>query len=192
MFRTITSVISVAATVSIAASAMAAPPLPPSGIRPGPSITTPKIIPSVVCNVDPAVASITLTKGGRRGQVQVTYEIVNRGRSAWRSGANQQGVHLRAVNGNTGGVFADDRVLTGSAAAGASMLRVTTRMIENAFDDFEFGGHVELAITYDPDIFIDGNKCNDDANMANNTFRVENGDILAFMKGTARTRTFRR
>jgi len=63
------------------------------------------------------------------------------------------------------------------------MQRFTTPLIRNAFDDFEFGGHVALSISYDPDIFIDGNRCNDDSNAGNNTFRIETGEILAFMNG---------
>lgn len=194
MFRSITSVVAIAATVVVATSAMAGPAIRPAPIRPGPAVPPLRPLPGVLpvtCNVDPAVVSVTLTKGARRGQVRISYEIRNLGRSTWRSGANQQGAHLRAVNGNTGGVFSSDRPLPGIAAAGAVMQRFTTPMIENAFDDFEFGGHVELAITYDPDILIDGNRCNDDANTANNTFRIENGDILAFMNGAATSRTFR-
>ncbi len=192
MSRTIISVASVIATVSIAASAMAGP-IAPKGIIPAHPLPAGTTFPglSLTCTVDPAIVSVTLTKGARRGQVRISYEIRNLGRSTWRSGANQQGAHLRAVNGNTGGVFSSDRPLPGTAAAGAVMQRFTTPMIENAFDDFEFGGHVELAITYDPDILIDGNRCNDDANTANNTFRIENGDILAFMNGAATSRTFR-
>jgi hypothetical protein len=192
MFRTTVSVASVIATVSIAASAMAGP-ITPRTFQPGPSLPAGATLPGFTlgCVVDPSIASVTLTKGARRGEVRISYVITNAGSSAWRSGANQQGVHLRAVNGNTGGVFASDRALTGAAAAGAVMQRFTTPLIRNAFDDFEFGGHVELAVTYDPDIYIDGNRCNDDADAGNNTFRIENGDILAFMNGAATSRTFR-
>lgn len=194
MFRSFTSVIAIAAAVVAATPAAAGPAFRPAPVRPGPAVPPLKPMPGLlpaVCVVDPAIVSVTLTKGARRGQVRISYVIVNTGASTWRSGANQQGAHLRAVNGNTGGVFSSDRPLPGTAAAGAVMQRFTTPTIENAFDDFEFGGHVELAITYDPDILIDGNRCNDDANTANNTFRIENGDILAFMNGAATTRTFR-
>lgn len=192
MFRNIVSVASVIATVSIAASAMAGP-ITPKGITPAHRLPDGAYLPGVSlgCVVDPTIASVTLTKGARRGDVRISYVIVNAGPSAWRSGANQQGVHLRAVNANTGGVFSSDRSLTGSAAAGATMLRFTSPMIPNAFDDFEFGGHVELAVSYDPDIYIDGNRCNDDSNAGNNTVRIENGEILAFMNGAATSWTFR-
>jgi hypothetical protein len=191
MFRTIVSVASVVATVSIAATATAGP-ITPKTITPVyrlPEGAAPVAV--FTCDVDPSIVSVTLTKGARRGEVRISYEIANTGGSAWRSGANQQGVHLVAVNGNTGGTFASDRPLTGMAAPGATMQRFTTPLIRNAFDDFEFGGHVALNIGYDPDIYIDGNRCNDDTDQANNTFRIENGEILAFMNGAATSRTFR-
>src|SRR3990167_6220382 len=191
MSRTIISVASVIATVSIAASAMAVP-IAPKGITPAHPLPAGTTFPTLwlTCTVDPSIVSVTLTKGARRGQVRISYVVANAGSSAWRSGANQQGVHLRAVNANTGGVFASDRPLTGAAAAGATMQRFTTPMIENAFDDFEFAGSLDLRIGYDPDILIDGNRCNDDANTANNEFHLDNGDILGFMNGAARSRTF--
>lgn len=192
MFKTIVSVASVIATVSVAASAMAGP-IAPKGVTPAFQLPPGSTIPSAAlyCTVDPSIISVTLTKGARRGQVKISYEIANAGASAWRSGANQQGVHLRAVNANTGGVFTLDRPLTGAAAAGASMQRFTTPTINNAFDDFEFAGSLDLRIGYDPDILIDGNRCNDDANTGNNVFRLDNGDILAFMNGAATSRTYR-
>jgi len=143
------------------------------------------------CQVDPAVVSVTLTKGARRGQVSVSYEIVNRGRGAWTSGPRQQGVQLIAQNGNTGRAFRNHQSMPGGAAAGATLLRYTSPFISNAFDDFEFGGHVDVSISYDPDIHIDGNICNDDSNAANNRLRIDNAEIMAFMRGSAASRTFR-
>lgn len=146
----------------------------------------------VACDVDPMISSVTLTKGARRGQVSVSYEVVNAGRTAWTSGPRQQGVNLVAHNGNTGRAFRNHQAMTGMAGAGASMVRYDSPMISNAFDDFEFGGHVDVAITYDPDIAIDGNRCNDDRTYSNNTLRIDNSAILGFMRGTASRQTFRR
>lgn len=163
-----------------------APPRLPAGALPRVDLRVP-----ARCDVNPAVASVTLTKGSRRGQVSVSYEIVNRGRSAWSSGARQQGVNLLAHNGNTGRTYRNHQALTGSVAAGGTMLRWSSPYINNAFDDFEFGGHVDVSISYDPDIYIDGNNCNDDSTTANNQVRIENAEILAFMRGSATSRTFR-
>ncbi len=133
---------------------------------------------------------MTLTKGSRRGQVSISYEVVNQGRSAWVSGARQQGVNLSAHNGNTGRTWRNHQRMPGSAAAGGAMLSFSSPYIANAFDDFEFGGHVDVSISYDPDIYIDGNACNDDSTTANNQLRIENAEILAFMRGSATSRTF--
>ncbi len=197
MFRTILSVAGVVATVSIASAAMAGPtiagPITAKGITPAHQLPAGATMPtlSLYCTVDPSIVSVTLTKGARRGQVQISYEVVNAGSSAWRSGGNQQAVYLRATNANTGGVFNSERPLTAAAAAGASMQRFTTPMINNAFDDFEFAGSLDLRIGYDPDILIDGNRCNDDADTGNNVVHLDNGDILGFMNGPARSQTFR-
>ena len=183
-------------TLLLAGSALAQVQLPPgTQIRPGPSLPpgtpTPTIPLAIACNVDPAIVSVTLTKGSRARQVRIRYEIRNLGRSAWASGANQQGAHLVAHNGNTGRDFTNHRPLPGATPAGARMTLFTSPFINEAFDDFEFGGHLDLAITYDPDIVIDGNACNDDANAANNHLRIENAAILGFMRGAARSQTFR-
>jgi len=169
----------------------------PSGIQPIPGArlpagATPRFNPQlpVRCQVNPGVAGVTLTKGRNRGQVSVSYEIVNRGRGTWTSGARQQGVNLSAHNANTGRTYRNHQAMPGSASAGGTMLRWSSPFIANAFDDFEFGGHVDVSISYDPDIYIDGNNCNDDSSSANNQLRIENADILAFMRGTATSRTF--
>jgi len=192
-------VIAGAAFLAFAVGASAQQRLPQgTQVLPGPILPGPRLPPEVLtptipsaCQVDPAIRSVTLTKGSRPLQVRISYEIVNAGRSTWTSGANQQGANLVARNGNTGRDFTSYQRLAARAAAGGSMLRFTSPMIDNAFDNFEFGGHVDLTIGYDPDILIDGNNCNDDSNNGNNRLRIENAEILGFMRGTARSQTFR-
>ena len=70
--------------------------------------------------------------------------------------------------------------------------RVVSTPIANAFDTFEFSGTVEMSLSFDPDIAIDSNPCNNDANAANNTFSIDSAGVQAFLAGTARSRTFRR
>jgi hypothetical protein len=143
-----------------------------------------------VCHPDPAITGVMLTKGSAPLQVQISYTITNVASSAWHSGTNQQNVTLTAHNANTNHTFTDTRPLPGDAAGGAQMLNFTTPMIDGAFDNFEFGGFLDLRISYDPDILLDSNPCNNDANLGNNHFRLENSQILGFMKGTARSQTF--
>ena len=191
MFRTTLTVASVIATMAVATSTVAGP-IAPKGFTPNANIPVGTTLPtlSLLCTPDPAIVSVTLTKGSRPTDVRISYVVTNVGASAWRSGANQQGVHLRALNANTGRSFVSDRALTGVAAAGATMQRFTTPLIVNAFDNFEFAGHVDVFIGYDPDISIDGNRCNDDANADNNTVHIDNGALLAFMASPSATQTF--
>ncbi len=144
----------------------------------------------VRCQVDPAVASVTLTKGRQPTAVSVSYEIVNRGRSAWASGPRQQVAQLAITNSSSGRARQFSRNLTDSAGAGATMLTYNSITVANAFDT-EFAGTVEVAIVYDPDIAIDGNACNDDSNSGNNQLRIDSAEVLAFMQSTATSRTFR-
>jgi hypothetical protein len=136
---------------------------------------------AIACAVDPAITRITLSKGKSPGSVRVTVDTRNMGRSAWSSGPRQQVLSLSVRNGNTGAVSAHSWPLAASAAAGASMGSFTTPMITNAFDSFEFRGIVNASISYDPDIRIDGNACNDDSNAANNVKDVTDGQVADFL-----------
>lgn len=143
------------------------------------------------CVVDPAIESITLTKTKTPGAIKVGYVIKNKGTSAWSSGSGQQNVTLTVKNGNTGRItHTSTKPLPTSAAAGARMLSFTTPIINNALDTFEFSGSVDLQIAYDPDIAIDGRKCNDDANSANNRKTLGHAELSAFLGGAAGTKTF--
>jgi hypothetical protein len=133
---------------------------------------------------------VTLTKGKAPGSVQVSVEVRNLGSSAWQSGANQQNVNVSVRNGNTGNVVSRSQALPGRAAANSRMGMLTTPMIANAFDTFEFGGSVEASVSYDPDIAIDGNSCNDDRNAANNRKSISFAQVQAFLAGSAATRSF--
>ena len=144
----------------------------------------------LACIVDPAIGAVTLTKGKAPGSVQVSVEVRNLGSSAWQSGANQQNVNVSVRNGNTGNVVSRSQALPGRAAANSRMGMLTTPMIANAFDTFEFGGSVEASISYDPDIAIDGNSCNDDRNAANNRKSISFAQVQAFLAGSASTRSF--
>lgn len=147
--------------------------------------TSPTGLPTPItpaCHVDPAITSVTLTKsGGIKEKIIVAFEVTNLGRSAWRSGANQQNVTLTVRNGNTGRTYTVTRPLPASAAPGARMLTFTSPVIPNAFDTFEFSGTVDIQIAYDPDIAIDGNRCNDDANPGNNRKQVTDRQVSAFL-----------
>jgi len=182
--------------VSLAAGGAAAqvqlpqgPPITQPQLPPG--TPTPQITPP--CCVDLAITSITLNKLSRPGYARVEFEVVNLGPSAWNSGANQQLANL-VVHNNASGAdytlsvpFGARRIARNERAA-----RVVSTTIANAWDTFEFGGTVQASLSFDPDIAIDGNPCNDDTNAANNTFNLTHAQVWAFISSTRTTQTFRR
>ena len=78
MFKSIVSVAGVIATISIAASATAGP-ITPKTFQPSHPLPAGTTFPAAAlfCTVDPTIVSVTLTKGARRGQVSISYEIAN-------------------------------------------------------------------------------------------------------------------
>lgn len=145
---------------------------------------------TVTCSVDPAITRITLVEGKTPGSARVTVDTRNIGPSAWRSGPRQQVLSLSVRNGASGAVSAHSWPLAASAAAGASMGSFTTPMIANAFDSFEFRGMVKATISYEPDILIDGNACNDDSNATNNVKEVSDGQVADFLASKSGTMGF--
>lgn len=152
-------------------------PIPPGGFM-------------TACRVDPAISRVTLFKTSTGSSIRLAVEVINRGTSTWTAGANQALVNWQLRNNNTGQVQGSSRALATSARAGARMLSYSTPYYRNAFDTFEFGGNVTVSIAYDPDIAIDGNRCNDDANIANNTVTISNEQVAAFLGGRSSSQTF--
>lgn len=158
---------------------------------PGGRPLEPKVKVTAPCRVDPRIGAITLAKvSAKSTSVQITFEVINGGPSAWSSGANQQTVTIMARNNNSGAVYRESKPLAANAASGARMLYHTTPTIHDAFDNFEFGGTVDVSIAYDPDIYADGNSCNDDTNPANNRKTIDYRAILTFMNGSRLSQTF--
>jgi hypothetical protein len=188
----IKSCLSAAALALLVVGSAGAQPITPQPIHnhylPGsvqPHINTP-----LTCNVDPAITNVNLTKMPDRTTVRVTVTIKNNGRDAWRSGSNQQNFTVDVHNNNTNHSVTQTVLLPANAAAGTTMITQSTPFIPNAFDNFEFGGYVDVRIGYDPDILLDSNICNDDANASNNHFRIEREQVMAFMAGAVTGQNF--
>jgi hypothetical protein len=189
------STIMLAATaVSLAAGTAVAQQALPKGYRMHkPFVQTtpaPRLTPGVVapCRANPAIRSLTLTKvGGDPRKIQATIEVVNSSRDSWRSGPSQQNVTLTLTNGSSNRKYTVTRPLPGNAAPGAVMLRYTTPVVTDAFDTFEFSGSADVQISYDPDIAIDGNSCNDDANPADNRKQLDWRSIAPFLGNRSAT-----
>ena len=161
-------------------------------IAPGPRLPE-GVTPNLGCTVDLAIASVSLYKYSRPGDVRVEFEIYNRGPGAWLSGTGQQSANLVVHNNNTGRDYTLS-VPIGERryARGARVARVVSTPIRDAFDPHEFGGTVRMSIAWDPDIRIDGNACNDDSNPANDTYELTTAQVWGFVSGAARSQTFRR
>lgn len=178
-----------ALSVLCAVSAHAQVRVDPNAIRPLPDARLQGHTPvaRLVCNVDPAITRVTLTKGTGYGDLRVTAVVTNLGADAWRSGSEQQNVTVNVRNNGTGHDFGGVYRLGGAAAPGRPLGTISTPMIPRAVDGGEFAGEVVVRIGYDPDISIDANPCNNDANTANNVVTIDNGAIGAFMRSSDRT-----
>ena len=184
--------ITAACTALVLAGPVMAQSLPRAPVQPTPN--QPNLTPQVQeqirdqlqqqlrpCRVDPAITRIVLRKNGAPDRVQVSVVVTNRGSSAWIANTGQAVVTWQVRNGNTGQVQGGSANLNRTARAGAVMLSNTSPVYSNAFDTFEFSGTVTASLAYDPDIAIDGNSCNDDINMGNNTRTITSAQISAFM-----------
>ena len=189
------------AAALFAGAAAAQVQLPPGTPRPTPQQQVPgtprpelQIRPACGGAVDLAITAATLYKLSTPGSARVEFDIYNMGPGEWNSGARQQMANLVVRNGASGAEYTMTQVPIGGRryARGERVGRVVSTPIANAFDPFEFSGTVEMSLSFDPDIAIDANPCNNDANAANNTFSINSAGVQAFLGGTARSRTFRR
>lgn len=178
--------ISLLAATSSGAEPPKAGPDRKSTTLPKPRLDPPKL----TCNVDLAIGPVTLSKGKTPGSVTVAVETRNLGSSAWRSGSNQQTLTVVVKNGNTGNASNHSWTLPGLGAAGSRLAINVTPLIADAFDTFEFSGSVEARISYDPDILLDSNACNDDRNSSNNVKVVSSKQVAEFLGGTTTARTY--
>lgn len=175
---------------AVTAQAQERPRLPPEGVRPQVPPGTAdrlqdrlhdRLRPPVACRVDPAITRVTLRKNGAPNRVQVSIEVINRGPGTWSSSRGQAVANWEVRNGSTGRVQSGSDNLATSARAGGRLLSRTSPVYSDAFDTFEFSGSVTVRLAYDPDIAIDGNACNDDTNMSNNTVTITPAQVSAFM-----------
>lgn len=198
-----TLIVAALAAALFSGAAAAQVQLPPGTPRPTPQQqlppgTTPRpelqIRPACGGAVDLAITSATLYKLSRPGSARVEFDVYNLGPGEWNSGERQQMANLVVRNGASGAEYTMTGVPIGGRrfARGARVGRVVSTPIANAFDPFEFSGTVEMSLSFDPDIAIDSNACNNDANAANNTFRIDSAGVQAFLGGASSSRTFRR
>lgn len=142
--------------------------------------------------VDLAIVSATLNKLTRPGDARVEFEVRNVGPGSWEAAPGQVIANLAVRNGASGATYTLNVPIAGRRyAPGERVARVQSTAIANAFDTFEFSGYVDMSLSFDPDIAIDSNRCNDDSNSTNNSFRVDDRGVQAYLSGRPRSRTFR-
>ena len=125
------------------------------------------------CGIDPAASKIDFAIVQRttqfRGRVRVTATVKNVGRGDFISSRGQQTALLYS-----------DRTLVArrdflNLAVGQSFTFSYDRLWDSSSPaEGEFPPEYRLVVTYDPDIYIDGNSQNDDCSNANNN-RVRSG-----------------
>jgi hypothetical protein len=125
---------------------------------------------------DPSAVEIGLANiRARRGASGTFFEfdvvgtIRNVGAGAWSSGRGQQVASLK----RTGATLASRDFTRLSPGDGFTL---TGRMSVHAAE--EFPPNLELSISYDPDIRIDGNPANDDCRMGNNSRRLSGSELM--------------
>lgn len=128
------------------------------------------------CKVDPAAYSLTfqiLRKTSRfTGVVRVTGTIKNIGRESFRSRPGQQMVLLYQDNH-----LVASRPFTDLASQGSLALSFSRNWNSSSPSEGEFPPTYKLVISYDPDIYLDGNSQNDDCNQRNNS-KSKSGSLI--------------
>lgn len=151
-----------ALALTLALSAHTALISPNPSIRPG---TLP--VPDLRCPVDPSATKIDFqilsTTSTYRGLVKIVGTIKNLGKEAFVSKSGQQIILL----------YEDSRIVARkpfiNLASGATDMVIFQRNWDASSPaEGEFPPTYKVVISYDPDIFIDGNVKNDDCNQRNN------------------------
>lgn len=180
-FNQLTIVAAVLAAIASAAIAAPRAGTLPDLTRPMPKgITAPT---PTACLVDPAVTFIHVTRTPDHKKMVIRVEVKNLGPNTWTSDVRQAGVSIKTKNNNTSYEFTRTMDFRPSAAAGERLAYFVSPQLDVAqiFDTFEFGGHIDVSIAYDPDIGADANRCNDDTRQSNNNFHLDSAPVLEFI-----------
>ncbi|MCA9588553.1 MAG: hypothetical protein KC657_24720 [Myxococcales bacterium] len=141
-------------------------PIKPLPIKPMPPLRLPK--PPVRQCVDPAATAIDAVIVARTsrfaGTVRITGRVKNVGNAAYVSRPGQQIVQMWEETPGARPRLVAQQAFT-NLAVGQEMFVSFARPWSSSD---EFQPQYKVVITYDPDIFLDGNTKNDDCNMNNN------------------------
>jgi len=104
------------------------------------------------------------------GRVRITGIVKNVGGKAFTSGPNQAKAYLYQLppGATTGGTIVAQREFTNLAVDATFSLSYERNWRSSSAAEGEFPPTYRLLISYDPDIYMDNNKDNDDCNQGNN------------------------
>ena len=126
----------------------------------------PKVDPSKVrlltAKPDLAITAVSVRRSPNLGKTNVRVSVKNVGRAHWRSAPNQQ-VVMAYINGKSYVVSRNIKSLDASKTR-----KFVVEVPSQWAVGLEFVPDVDVRIVFDPDIRLDGNRANDDANPANN------------------------
>jgi hypothetical protein len=148
----------------------------PGIVKPGATMVKPGII-TRNCP-DPAAVEIRFEIVRRysqfRGRIRITGVVKNIGGKAFLSGPNQAKAYLYQLPPGvspataTGGTVVSEIEIRNLAAGAVLNLSWERDWNSSSPSEGEFPNSYRLLITYDPDIYMDGNEDNDDCNQNNN------------------------
>jgi hypothetical protein len=148
-------------------------------IDPSAMTAMPKLMPGTVAALNPPCTRVDLGISSVRidklegGNYSATYEIRSFGPDAWKSSPSQAGSIITTAATSKRNASSLDTPITLVGGAGAVQTITSGRY---GVDYARRGSRQEvkytldIAITFDPDILNDGNTCNDDAQVQNNSF----------------------
>lgn len=124
---------------------------------------------------DAITYSMVTQTSATTGEVRITGHIKNVGNTNFSSSLGQQTAFLIE---RTLGTTTETTMATANLPAIINAgNEITFSYTRNWDTTIEFQNEISLKITYDPDIFIDGNPKNDDVNLNNNTLILEGNTI---------------
>lgn len=169
----------------------------PSSIGVGPKLPPETIsaLKTPCTSVDIGISSIRIDKL-EGGNYSATYEIRSFGPDAWRSSPGQAGSIITMASTRVANASSQDTPITLNGGTGASQTFTSPRVNYISRDsrsrsrDELIKHTLDIAITFDPDIHNDGNTCNDDAQVQNNSFYLGSKLDEFLYRSRERSKTF--
>jgi hypothetical protein len=160
-------------------------------IKPEMRVRADLVRPQVDC-IDPAAFEIRFEIVRRdsqfRGRIRITGVVKNIGNKAFQSGPNQAAAYLYQLPAGvppasaTGGTIVAQQPITNLAVGATLNLSWERDWDSSSPNEGEFPNSYRLLISYDPDIYMDANKDNDDCNQNNNKKERNGSEINDMLK----------